>query len=434
MKKMNQNQINHTSSYYAATANQKLYFPALQESIKTQVCIVGAGFTGINTAINLAKKGYEVVVIESARVGWGASGRNGGQLISGFTFSDKFEKEMGAEAAQSVWDLGAKATDLVTTRIEEFNIQCDLKEGFIEVALNRIQKNELIARKKEWDRRGYGHSLTFVEKEDVTKYVNSPNYIAGLIDSGSGHLHPLNLVLGEAKAAKDLGVRIYEQTKAEKVEYGKTAKIHTNNYQIEADYIVLACNAYIDKLNKKLRRMIMPANSCIVATEPLDEERARKILPQDMAVCDLNTILDYYRFSSDHRMLFGGRWNYSGNEPKNIDQNLRKRMLKVFPDLDDVKIDYAWGGNVAVTINRIPQLGRLTENVFYSQGYSGHGVAPTHMAAEIIASGITKDWDMIETLGKIKHIQLPGGKWFSGPAMALGMLYYQFQDYFASKG
>ena len=433
MNKNHYQNFDHVDSYYAATTNQSLSFRVLQESLRTQVCIIGGGFTGINTAINLAKKGYEVIVIDAAKVGWGASGRNGGQLISGFTFSDKFEKEMGEDIAQSVWELGAKSTDLVRNRIQEFDIQCDLKDGFIEVALNRIQMEEIINRKTEWEKRGYGHHLTFVDKKDIQSYVKSPNYIAGLIDSGSGHLHPLNLVLGEAKAAESLGVRIFEQTKAESIDYGKKIKVHTSEHQIEADYVVLAGNAYIDKLNKKLRRMIMPANSCIIATEPLSEDRARKIIPQDMAVCDLNTILDYYRFSSDHRMLFGGRWNYSGNEPKNIDQNLRKRMLKVFPDLNDVKIEYAWGGNVAVTINRIPQLGQLTENVFYSQGYSGHGVAPTHMAAEVIASGITQEWDMIHTLGSVKHMQLPGGKWFSGPAMALGMLYYQFQDYFANK-
>ena len=422
----------HVASYYAATINEPVNYPRLEQDITSDVCVVGAGFTGVNTALNLVKKGYSVVLIDSARVGWGASGRNGGQLISGFTFSNKFEK-FGEEVAQSVWKLGADCTDLVRETIDEFQIECDLKEGFIEVALNNAQMDELVVRKEEWDQRGYQHNLTLVDKNKITNYVGSSNYIGGMIDSGSGHLHPLNLVLGEAKAASNLGVSIYEKTSALKVNPGKQVLIETDQGSIKAKNVVLAGNAFIGKLNSKLRRMIMPANSCIIATEPLGNERAKTIISQDMAVCDLNAILDYYRLSSDQRLLFGGRWNYSGKEPKNIDYHLRKRMLKVFPDLEDLRIDYAWGGNVAVTIYRIPQLGKLTENIFYSQGYSGHGVGPTHMAAKVIANAISNEWDMIDTLSRIKHIQLPGGKWFSSPAMALGMAFYRLKDLWASK-
>lgn len=422
----------HVASYYAATINEPVNYPNLEQDILSDVCVVGAGFTGVNTALNLVKKGYSVVLIDSARVGWGASGRNGGQLISGFTFSNKFEK-FGEEVAQSVWKLGADCTDLVRETIDEFQIECDLKEGFIEVALNNAQMDELVVRKEEWDQRGYQHNLTLVEKNEITNYVGSSNYIGGMIDSGSGHLHPLNLVLGEAKAASNLGVSIYEKTCALKVNPGKQVLIETDQGSVKAKNVVLAGNAFIGKLNPKLRRMIMPANSCIIATEPLGDERAKTIISQDMAVCDLNAILDYYRLSSDQRLLFGGRWNYSGKEPKNIDYHLRKRMLKVFPELEDLRIDYAWGGNVAVTIYRIPQLGKLTENIFYSQGYSGHGVGPTHMAAKVIANAISNEWDMIDTLSRIKHIQLPGGKWFSSPAMALGMFFYRLQDFWASK-
>ena len=431
-KAMVNTETEHVASYYAATTNEYKNYPMLNEDITSDVCIVGAGFTGINTALNLVKKGYKVAVIDSARVGWGASGRNGGQLISGFTYSNKFE-QFGEEVAQSVWKLGADCSDLVRETIKEFDIDCDLKEGFIEVALNNVQMDELVERKEEWDRRGYQHNLTLVDKREINNYVGSSNYIGGMIDSGSGHLHPLNLVLGEAKAANNLGVSIYEKTKALNIKPGKEVLIETDQGSIRAKHLVLAGNAYIGKLNPKLRRMIMPSNSCIIATEPLGDERAKEIIAKDMAVCDLNNILDYYRLSSDKRLLFGGRYNFSGNEPKNIDQNLRKRMLNVFPDLDDVRIDYAWAGNVAVTVHRIPQLGRLTDNIFYSQGYSGHGVAPTHMAGKIIANAISNEWDMIETLSKIKHIQLPGGKWFSSTAMSLGLLYYRLQDFIASK-
>ena len=427
--------MDYIDSYYSATINRGSNYPSLKGNLKSQVCVIGGGFTGLNTAINLAKKGLDVVLIESNRIGWGASGRNGGQLISGFCLSDYFSKHGTDEEAQAIWELGARSADLVRERITEFNIQCDLKEGFIDVALNRLQMLELLERKADWELRGYQHDLILVEGQDVKKYVNSERYIGGLIDSGSGHLHPLNLCLGEAQAANKLGVKIFEATKANKIEPGKSIRINTDDGCIQAETLVLAGNAYIGGLNKKLRRMIMPASSCIIATEPMSAERSNDVIPSDMAVCDLNTILDYYRLSPDKRMLFGGRFNYSGIEPSpdKIRTEIRKRMIKVFPALDDLAIDYAWSGNVAVTINRIPQLGRLSENIYYSQGYSGHGVAPTHMAAKIISSGILKEWNMIDTLSKVKHIQLPGGKWFSSPAMSIGMAYYRLKDFLASK-
>jgi len=420
----------HISSYYAASANQDLRFEQLDSNIRTQVCVIGGGFTGLNTAINLAQKNLDVVLIESEKIGWGASGRNGGQLISGFTFSDYFSKHLSSEEAHQIWKIGAVATDIVRQRVNQYGISCDLKEGFIEVAMNASQMRELIERKEDWKTKGYKHQLSIVEESSLKDHVISDRYIGGLIDSGSGHLHPLNLCLGEAQAAKSLGVKIYEQTKALSFEAGETVTIHTEEGSIKAENLVLAGNAYIGNLQKKLRRMIFPASSCIIATEPLNDKMINETLPSDMAVCDLNTILDYYRLSSDRRMLFGGRYNYSGAEPDDagIRKHIRNRMLKVFPSLENLKIDYAWSGNVAVTMNRIPQLGKLDRNIFYAQGYSGHGVAPTHAAAEIISNGIVNEDKSLNILNRVPHVQLPGGKWFSSPAMAIGMMYYQFRD------
>jgi len=420
----------HVSSYYAASVNQKSHFESLSSDIKTHVCVIGGGFTGLNTAISLAEKNYDVVLIESEKIGWGASGRNGGQLISGFTFSDYFSKHLSSEEAHQIWKIGAVATDIVRQRVNQYGISCDLKEGFIEVAMNASQMRELIERKEDWQTKGYKHQLSIVEESSLKDHVISDRYIGGLIDSGSGHLHPLNLCLGEAQAAKSLGVKIYEQTKALSFEAGETVTIHTEEGSIKAENLVLAGNAYIGNLQKKLRRMIFPASSCIIATEPLNDKMINETLPSDMAVCDLNTILDYYRLSSDRRMLFGGRYNYSGAEPDDagIRKHIRNRMLKVFPSLENLKIDYAWSGNVAVTMNRIPQLGKLDRNIFYAQGYSGHGVAPTHAAAEIISNGIVNEDKSLNILNRVPHVQLPGGKWFSSPAMAIGMMYYQFRD------
>ena len=424
----------HVKSYYAATANQELSYGKLNSNIRTQVCVIGAGFTGLNTAINLAKKDFDVVLIESEKIGWGASGRNGGQLISGFSFSDHFEKKGTEKDIQNIWQLGAKSADLVRERVSEFSIDCDLKEGFIDVATNRKHMDELIDRSAEWKESGYHHNLELVDENQVKKYVNSDSYVGGLIDSGSGHIHPLNLCLGEAKAASELGVMIYEDTHAVKISGGSPSKVATENGIIESDYIVIATNAYIGDLNKKLRRMVMPAASCIIATEPLNSELAEKVIPSDMAVCDQNTILDYYRLSADKRMLFGGRFNYSGKIPSDdkIKIEIKKRMVSVFPELSEARVDYAWSGNVAVSLKKIPQLGRIDKNIFYSQGYSGHGVAPTHMAAKVIADAIDGDDEVLNTLSSVNHIQLPGGKWFSSPATAIGMMYYQLKDKIAN--
>ena len=424
----------HVKSYYAATANQELSYGKLNSNIRTQVCVIGAGFTGLNTAINLAKKDFDVVLIESEKIGWGASGRNGGQLISGFSFSDHFEKKGTEKDIQNIWQLGAKSADLVRERVSEFSIDCDLKEGFIDVATNRKHMDELIDRSEEWKQSGYHHNLELVDENQVKKYVNSDSYVGGLIDSGSGHIHPLNLCLGEAKAASELGVMIYEDTHAVEISGGSPSKVVTENGIIESDYIVIATNAYIGDLNKKLRRMVMPAASCIIATEPLSSELADKVIPSDMAVCDQNTILDYYRLSADKRMLFGGRFNYSGKIPSDdkIKIEIKKRMVSVFPELSEARVDYAWSGNVAVSLKKIPQLGRIDNNILYSQGYSGHGVAPTHMAAKVIADAIDGDDEVLNTLSSVNHIQLPGGKWFSSPATAIGMMYYQLKDKIAN--
>ncbi len=424
----------HVKSYYAATANKELSYEKLNSNIRTQVCVIGAGFTGLNAAINLAKKDFDVVLIESEKIGWGASGRNGGQLISGFSFSDHFEKKGTEKDIQNIWELGAKSADLVRERVSEFSIDCDLKEGFIDVATNRKHMDELIDRSEEWKQSGYHHDLQLVDENQVKKYVNSDSYVGGLIDSGSGHIHPLNLCLGEAKAASELGVMIYEDTHAVKISGGSPSKVSTENGIIESDYIVIATNAYIGDLNKKLRRMVMPAASCIIATEPLSSELAEKVIPSDMAVCDQNTILDYYRLSADKRMLFGGRFNYSGKIPSDdkIKIEIKKRMVSVFPELSEARVDYAWSGNVAVSLKKIPQLGRIDKNIFYSQGYSGHGVAPTHMAAKVIADAIDGDDEVLNTLSSVNHIQLPGGKWFSSPATAIGMMYYQLKDKIAN--
>ena len=418
----------HTSSYYAATANWATKNPPLDGEARADVCVIGGGFTGINIAIELVERGYSVIVLEARRIGWGASGRNGGQLIGGITEPYRVEKRLGAEAGQVVWKMGQECVEIVRDRILEYDIDCDLKNGFFDAALNKRQMNRLLEWKDAQEARGYRHKLTVVEKEDMRSVVDTDAYVGGIINERDGHLHPLNLCLGEARAAEMLGVEIYEQSPVVRITRRAAPEVRTANGVVHASYIVVACNAYLDGLVPKLNGRIFPAGSYIIATEPLAEEVATRILPQDMAICDQNNVLDYYRLSADRRLLFGGRCNYSGREPKDITKTLRPRMLKLFPELEDARIDYEWGGNIAISLNRIPHLGRIDESLYYSIGYSGHGLAPTHIAARVIAEAIAGDTARLELFEKIRHITLPGGKWFGNQVIASGMLYFRMRD------
>lgn len=418
----------HTRSYYAATANWPTAYPRLEGQITADVCIIGGGFTGVAVALNLVERGYSVALLEARRISWGASGRNGGQLIGGVADHRKIEKKLGPEAGEMVWRLGLETTELVRKRIEQFGIDCDLKDGYFDAALNARQMDALLDWKEDREARNYPYPLKVIGKDDLSTVVGSELYVGGVIDGANGHLHPLNLCIGEAKAAADLGVSIFEQSPVTRILPGATASVHTGHGMVKAGYVVLACNAYLGGLAPTLTGRVLPAGSYIIATEPLAEQVAREILPRDMAVCDQNVVLDYYRLSADRRLLFGGRCNYSGRHPRSISGTLRPRMLKVFPQLGKPRIDYEWGGNIAITINRIPQLGRLDANTYYAMGYSGHGVAPSHTAGLVLAEAIAGDAEKLDVFERIKHLRLPGGKWFASPAFALGMLYYRIRD------
>ncbi len=418
----------HTQSYYAATANWATDYPVLQGEHRLDVCIVGGGFTGVNAAIELADRGYSVALVEARRVSWGASGRNGGQVIGGIADNDRIEKLLGKEAGDIVWQLGVDATDVLRERVARFQVNCDLKSGYFDAALNRRQMNDLLEHKSYKESKNYPHALDHIEQADVRSVVGSDAYVGGVVDHGNGHCHPLNLCIGEAKGAAELGVQIFEQSPVTRIEPGTRAKVHTANGVVEADYVVVAGNAYLDGLVPELRGMVLPAGSYIIATEPLSDDMVADTLPQDMAVCDQNVVLDYFRLSADRRMLFGGRCNYSGRVPRSIRGTLVPRMLKIFPQLKGARIDYEWGGNIAISINRIPQFGRVASNIFYAQGYSGHGVVPTHMAGRMLAEVIAGQAERFDVLARVKHWRLPGGKWFGSPALALGMLYFRLRD------
>lgn len=421
----------HTGSYYAATANWQTDYPKLVGEQRCDVAVVGAGFTGVSTALHLMERGYDVALIESNRVGWGASGRNGGQLIDGIVEVDKISeigRRFGNEAAEAVRKVGVDCRDVVLEKIEKYSINCDLKFGFLDVALSQDDLDYFaseVERKKAID---YPHKMELVSKEDMHTVIGSDIYLGGMTHRANGHLHPLNLCIGEARAAEELGARIFEQSQVTRIVHGEKPRVETRDGIMHAKKIVLAGNAYLGKSEPKLYGKVIPSGSYIIATEPLDPELAHELLPQDMAVCDQRVGLNYFRLSADKRMLFGGLCNYSGRDPKSITAAIQPSMVEVFPQLKNARIDYEWGGNLAITIKRIPQFGRIEGNTWYAQGYSGHGLAPTHIAGQILADAISGDMERFDVFEKIRHWKLPGGKWFANPALALGMLYYRLKE------
>jgi len=418
----------HAASYYAATLNWQTDYPRLEGEHSCDVAVVGAGFTGVSAALHLAEWGYDVALIEANRVGWGASGRNGGQLIDGFVSTEKIEKRLGSDAADIAYKIGVDCRDIVLQRIEKYSINCDLKFGFLDVAL--LEKDmeyfrSEIERKRE---RNYPHKMELVAKEDMHTVVGSDIYIGGLINRGNGHLHPLNLCIGEARAAEQNGAKIFEQSPVTKIHHGANPRVETKDGTMRAKQVVLAGNAYLGKTEPRLFGTVIPAGTYIISTEQLSPELANELLPQDMAACDQRVGLNYYSLSADNRLQFGGLCNYSGRHPKDITAILRPKMLAVFPQLEGKKIEYEWGGNIAISINRIPQMGRIKGNTYYAHGYSGHGVAPTHIAGRILADVIAGDSARFDVFERIRHFKLPGGKWFANPALALGMLYFRLKD------
>ncbi|MEO0438462.1 MAG: FAD-dependent oxidoreductase [Pseudomonadota bacterium] len=419
----------HTESYYAASANEETTYPTLEGDQQADVVVVGAGFSGTNTALELAERGYEVAVLEANRVGWGASGRNGGQLIGGIGHDpERFQKSIGEDGVRTIYRMGVEAREVIKERVERYDIQCDLKWGYCDVALKPRHMKQF-AEWKDFEKSiGNPHSYTLLSKEEVREYVNSEVYLGGLHNSGNGHLHPLNLCLGEARALVSLGGRIFEQTRVESIQHGDTVTLRTEHGTIKAGRVVFAGNAYLGGLIPRLASRVLPSCSSIIATEPLGDELAHHLLPGDVAVCDPRTALDYFRLSADKRLLFGGLSNYTGMEPSDLVGVMRKKMIKVYPQLANTRIDYGWSGWIGIGLNRMPQLGKLADNVAYIQAFSGHGVAPTHMMARITADMIDGDSSRFDVMAKIGHMPFPGGKLFRRPALAIGMAYYKTLD------
>ncbi|HAU4894520.1 NAD(P)/FAD-dependent oxidoreductase [Aeromonas hydrophila] len=423
----------HVASYYAATRNDNQQWPELSGELNAEVCIIGGGFSGLNTAINLAEAGYKVVLLEANRIGWGASGRNGGQLIRGIGHdTSQFARWIGDEGVRELDLMGLEAVELVRERIERFNIDCDLRWGYCDLATRQRHLAGFAEEAVHLANLGYRHEVKLVAREDIHSVVGSDRYIGGMIDMGSGHLHPLNLALGEARAAASLGVALFEQSRVVHIDYGDRLQVTTAHGRVSADYLVIGCNAYLNDLNPELGGKVLPAGSYILATEVLEKRLRQRLLPQNMAVCDQNVALDYYRLSADGRLLFGGACNYSGRDPRDIKAFMLPKLLRVFPELADTAIEFQWGGMIGIGANRLPQIGRLPEqpNVFYAQAYSGHGLNATHMAGKLVAEAIKGESRGFDLFGCVPHMTFPGGPALRSPLLALGMLWYRFKDLF----
>jgi len=417
----------HTCSYYAATVNEITDYAPLRGAQHADVCVIGAGFTGVSTALHLAERGYKVHLLEANRVGWGASGRNGGEIIGGIAGSAKIAKHLGAEGESLLWEMRWAGNNIIRERIQTYDIDCDLKWGYLDVAIKPRHIRDQQAEWEELQEHNFPHKNKLLSRQETADLIGTDVYIGALMNMGNGHLHPLNLCLGEARAAVTMGTTICEQSPVLRIEHGDKPRVITAEGSVSADMVVLAGNAY-HFIEPRPPGSMFPVNSYVITTEPLTQEQVAVINPKNLAVCDPNFVLEYFRLTADKRLLFGGRCNYSGDDPAVIRKMLGPKMLRIYPGLANTKLDYAWTGKIGVTYKRVPLMGKISSNVFYSQGYSGHGVNVTHLAGQIMADAVAGTFERFDVFSGIDPVVIPGAHRYHKQMVALGMLYYQIKD------
>jgi gamma-glutamylputrescine oxidase len=418
------------TSHYQATATPYDPFPALEDSIEADVAVVGAGFTGLSAALELRARGFTVAVLDQGSIAWGASGRNGGQICTGFSPGlAPLEAALGREAAQACFAVSEEAKDLIGERIERYGIDCDLTPGQL-ICATRPSRMAGLSRHHD-DLARYGYSKTcLLTRAELEERLATTAYCGALKDEGAGHFHPLNYAIGLARALKKEGGLIFENSKVVEIRRGPRPVVVSEMGEVRARFVVMACNAYVDGLNRQIDSRIMPVASYVVTTEPLGENRARALIRDDDAVSDSNFVVDYFRLTADRRLLFGGRCSYSGVHPKDLAGNMRPRLLRIFPQLSDVAMAYAWGGYIGITYNRLPDVGRIGDNVYYVQGFSGQGVTLSGILGKLMAEAIAGEAERFELFTKVRHLPFPGGP-LRRPALVAGMLYYRLRDLLA---
>ncbi len=418
----------YPDSWYAATCEPLAPCPALNGDQWSDVCVIGAGFTGLSTALHLAKTGHSVIVLDAQRIGFGASGRNGGQLGSGQRLNQRdLQKMVGNEYAKLLWELAEESKATAVSLIKEHGIDCALKPGIAHFGFNEKDMRD-IHEEAEFLVQNYGYSQYHpLGKEEGETICPSPVYHGGAIDRGAFHLHPLRLALGLAKAAEAAGVKIYENSEVIAVDQGSDTRVMTSTGRVTCENVVLACNGYLGKLNATVAGRVMPINNFIVATEPLGDAGAR-VLREDIAVADTKFVVNYFRKSEDGRLLFGGGENYSYTFPKDIAATVRKPMVEIFPHLKSIRIDYAWGGTLAITMRRLPYFKKLSPTIYSASGYSGHGVGMAILSGKLMSKAINGDNKGFDAFARLPNLPFPGGPMMRFPLLVLAMTWYSLRD------
>ena len=417
----------YPDSWYAATADIAGPRPALDGEVRVDICVVGAGYTGLSAALHLAQRGLSVAILEAQRVGFGASGRNGGQLGSGHRVEQPYlEKMLGRADAAKLWALGQEAKALVKSQIADHAIDCYLRPGVAWTAESAADVDDLRAYADHMGAH-YDYPVEVLDEAAFYAVCPSPAYKGGIVDWDAAHLHPLRFALGLAGAAEAAGVTIYEGSAVEDITEGAPSRLRTASGTVTADHVVLACNGYLGGLSQQVAARVMPINNFIAATSPLGPDVAR-VLAKDIAVSDSRFVVNYFRLSHDNRLLFGGGESYGYRFPTNIAAKVRKPMTQIFPHLAEVPIDYAWGGTLAITMKRLPYLARVAPNILSASGYSGHGVGTATHAGKLMADAIAGDAAGFDTMAAIPTPAFPGGMRMRTSLLALAMTWYSLRD------
>jgi gamma-glutamylputrescine oxidase len=425
-------------SYYEASVTRPVSRAALIGDFDCDVCIVGGGLAGLSAAIELRKRGFTVALLEAKQIGWGASGRNGGQVIAGLACDiTEIERQLGRDAAKHVWNMSLEAIDIIHERRRDYKISCDWQAGFLFGAVKPRKAREL-AEFAAAAERNYGYTLDLISQQDVRAWIDSARFVALAHDARSGHLHPLKYTLGIAAAAEKEGATIFENTAVASITHETSSMgarkrylVHARDGAVRCNYLLLAGNVYLDTVAPSIRSRIMPVGTYIVATEPMSRARMNALIPSRSAVCDTNFVLDYFRPSADDRMIFGGRVSYSTVTPRDLAASMHRRMTNVFPQLNDVRVTHSWGGFVDITMNRAPDFGRvhdIGDDVYYLQGFSGHGLALTGLAGRVAAEAIAGTATRFDVFARLKHRAFPGGRWLRTPALVAAMAWYRLRD------
>ena len=424
-------QLNQTSYYEASVQRESVRVP-LTGALQADALVVGAGYAGLSAAIELAQRGLSVVVLEADRIGSGASGRNGGQAIVGYASGQQpYVEQLGRADARRAWDMSMESIRLLDGHIEKHHIKCDRVHGYLHLADSPRKARALQADMQELHD-DYGFQSQLYTGDEVRHHIESPRYCAAAFEPTSGHLHPLKLAMGLAAAARSLGVKIYEHSPVTAIQRGDKLVASTATGSVTARFGVLAGNCtlgeYGPRVAPELTPRIMPVGTYMIATAPLDPALCQRLIPSNASACDNNFVLDYFRFSADHRMLFGGRVSYTTGTPARLKEVMRRRMVQVFPALSDAVVEFVWGGFVDISMNRAPDFGRLGSNLYYLQGFSGHGVAATVLGGRLVAEAVAGQAERFDVFARIKHRNFPGGAMLRMPSLVLGTLYHRLKD------